>query len=368
LDIDRLPKHGSSPFCRYRGIPVHCGPKGLQGEVDRLYHNNGDGTFTDVSARAGIVQDKFYYGFTALWTDYNDDGWPDIFVANDSTPNFLYRNNRDGTFTETGLLTGVAVSEDGREQASMGADAGDFDGDGRTDLFVTNFSDDYYTLYHHEPDGTFADISRRAGIGTATWNYLGWGAGFFDYDNDGRLDIFCANGHIYPEVDSYDFGTRYRQRNQVLRNLGKGAFEDVHAGPALRIEKSSRGAAFGDYDNDGDTDVLIININDVPTLMQNRGGNRNHWIGFITEGTHTNRDGIGSRIQVKAGAKTWTSEVRSGGSYISQSDRRVLIGLGGLSKIDSVDIRWPDGESQRFENLTPGKYYLLKQGDTPVPR
>ncbi len=368
LDLQNLQKHGSAPICRYRGIAVHCGPKGLPGDVDRLYRNNGDGTFTDVSVKAGIARDNHFYGFTVLWTDYNDDGWPDIFVANDSTPNFLYRNNKDGTFTDVGLLTGVAVSEDGREQACMGADFGDFDGDGRLDLFVTNFSDDYYTLYRHEPGDSFRDISTASGIGTATWNYLGWGTGFLDYDNDGRLDIFCANGHIYPEVDSYDFGTRYRQRNQLLRNMGNGKFEDVQAGPALRIEKSSRGAAFGDYDNDGDTDILVVNINDVPTLMQNSGGNRNHWIGFLTEGTRGNRSGIGARIRAKIGTQIWTGEVRSGGSYISQNDRRILFGLGGASRIESLDIRWPDGETQQFENLVVDKYYLLKQGNPPVPR
>ena len=369
LDLKKLPQHGSTPFCRYRGIPVHCGPKGFEGETDHLYRNNGKGGFTDVSVKAGISQEKRHYGFTAIWTDYDDDGWPDIFVANDSTPNLLFRNNGNGTFAEVALAAGVAVSEDGREQAGMGTDAGDFNGDGRLDIFVTNFSDDYDTLYQHEPQGTFSDISTRAGIGTATWNNLGWGTGFLDYDNDGLLDIFCATGHIYPEVDNYAFGTRYRQRNQILRNLGNGTFRDMegNAGSGLLLEKSSRGAALGDYDNDGDTDILIVNINDTPTLLENRGGDRFSWIGFLTEGTRSNRSGIGSRIRVRAGARLWTGEVRSGGSYISQNDRRVRFGLGSVEKVDSVEIRWPDGQVQRFENLPARRYYLLKQDTPPSP-
>lgn len=369
LDLNRLPKHGSSPYCRYRGIPVHCGPKGLEGETNRLYHNNGNGTFTDVSSKAGISQDKRYYGFSAIWTDYDDDGRPDVFVANDSTPNLLFRNKGDGTFSEVALATGVAVSEDGREQAGMGADVGDYDGDGRLDIFVTNFSDDYDTLYRQDPAGVFSDISTRAGIGTATWNQLAWGTGFLDYDNDGLVDIFCANGHIYPEVDKYDFGTRYRQRSLILRNLGNGTFRALQekGGPGLLVEKSSRGAALGDYDNDGDTDILIVNINDTPTLLENRGGDSLSWIGFLTQGTRSNRSGIGSRIRVRAGPRLWTNEVRSGGSYISQHDRRVRFGLGKAEKIDSLEIRWPDGQVQQFENLAAKKYYLLQQGNPPVP-
>jgi hypothetical protein len=367
VDMKNLPEHGSAVYCRYRSIPVHCGPKGLPGETGRLYHNNGNGTFTDVSARAGIVADRRFYGFTVIWTDYNEDGRPDIFVANDSTPNLLYRNNGDGTFTDVALEAGVAVSEDGREQASMGADFGDYDGDGRLDLFVTNFSDDYSTLYHHEPNHTFTDVSTRAGIGTATWNYLKWGTAFLDFDNDGLPDLFSANGHIYPEVDGYSFGTRYRERSQVLRNLGGGRFEDLgaRAGPGLARAHSSRGAAFGDYDNDGDTDVLVVNLNEPPSLLENRGGNRRHWIGFLTEGARANRDGIGSRIRVRGGGRLWTGEVQSGGSYISQNDRRVRFGLGGLAAAEEVEVRWPGGQVQRFENLAADRYYLLTQGEAP---
>lgn len=368
LDLQKLPRYGAGPFCKYRGIPVHCGPKGLEGETGRLYRNNGDGSFTDVSLKAGILQERRFYGFTPVWTDFDDDGWPDLFVANDSTPNLLYRNNRDGKFTEVALQAGVAVSDDGREQACMGADVGDYDGDGLPDLFVTNFSDDYYTLYHHEADNRFIDVSTRSGIGTATWNYLGWGTGFLDYDNDGLLDIFCSNGHIYPEVDGYKFGTRYRQRNQLLRNLGSGKFRDLgrEAGTGLLVEKSSRGSACSDFDNDGDVDILIVNINDAPTLLENRGGNRKHWIGFLAEGKTSNRSALGARVRVRAGSRLWIAEVRSGGSYISQNDRRVHFGLGNAANVDSVEIRWPDGTVEELGGLASDRYYLLRPGEQAV--
>jgi hypothetical protein len=370
LDLDRLPEHGSLPHCRYRGIPVHCGPKGLPAETGRLYRNTGSGRFADVTVQAGLITERVFYGFTPIWTDYDDDGLQDLFVANDSTPNLLYRNTGKGTFAEEGLASGLAVSEDGREQACMGADVGDMNNDGLPDVFVTNFSDDYSTLYRHDPGHSFSDISTRAGIGVATWNFLGWGTAFVDYDNDGLLDIFSANGHIYPEVDQYSFGTRYRQRNQILRNMGAAKFEDMKgkAGPGLEAEKSSRGSAVGDFDNDGDADILVVNINDTPDLLENRGGNRNSWIGFLTEGTVSNRSGIGSRIVVRSRDRRWTGEVRSGGSYISQNDRRVRFGLGGLEAVDSVEIRWPDGTLQKFGKTAARAYYLVRQGTPALKR
>ena len=369
LDLDRLPEHGSTPLCRYRGIPVHCGPKGLPAETGRLYRNNGNLTFSDVSARAGILQDKRYYGFMPVWVDYDVDGWPDLFVANDSTPNLLYHNSHNGTFREVGLETGAAVSEDGREQASMGADFGDVDRDGRQDLIVTNFSDDYDTLYRNGPGDVFSDISTRAGIGTATWNSLGWGTGFLDYDNDGLLDIFCANGHIYPEVDQYQFGTRYRQPKTLLKNLGNLKFQDVArtTGSGLVVEKSSRGSALGDYDNDGDTDILVVNINDRPSLFENRGGNRASWIGFLTEGVRCNRNGLGARLEIRFGPRRSMAEVRSASGYLSQNDRRVLFGLRDATAADSLELHWPDGQVERFDNLPARRYYRLRQGEAPRP-
>jgi enediyne biosynthesis protein E4 len=357
-----IPKRGASSSCKYLGIDVMCGPRDLVGEPDTLYRNNGDGTFTDVTRSAGIV-DPGHYGFGVLFSDLDDDGWPDIFVANDSVPNLLFRNNRNGTFSEIGLPSGLALSVDGKAQASMGADAADYDGDGRLDVFVTNFSQDYNTLYQNSAEGLFSDVSHQAGVVTPALPYLGWGTGFADFDNDGLLDIFVANGHVYPEIDRSGRGTKYLQRKQLFKNQGKGRFSDVSedVGGGLLIEKSSRGAAFGDVDNDGDVDVLVINMNDRPTLLRNDTQSSNNWITLKIEGTR-NRDAIGARVWLEDGGSLQVAEVRSGGSYLSHNDMRVHFGLGRRTGVPPVKVRWPDGTVERFEGLRPNGSHVIRQG------
>jgi len=358
-----IPKRGASPNCKYMGIDVMCGPRDLPGEPDVLYRNNGDGTFTDVTRAAGIT-DPGHYGFGVVFSDLDDDGWPDIFVANDSVPNLLFRNNRNGTFSEVGLPSGVALSADGKAQASMGADAADYDGDGRLDLFVTNFSQDYNTLYRNGADGFFSDVSHQAGVVPPSLAYLGWGTGFADFDNDGLLDLFVANGHVYPEIDGSGRGTKYLQRKQLFRNQGSGRFRDVsdQVGGGLLLEKSSRGAALGDLDNDGDIDVVVINMNDRPTLLRNDTAGGNHWIALRLIGSTHNRDAIGARVWLEDEGARQVAEVRSGGSYLSHNDMRLHFGLGQRTKVPILKVRWPDGAVERFEGLAPNAIHAIRQG------
>jgi predicted nucleotidyltransferase len=360
FDPKTTPRRGS-PGCKFLNLMVACGPLPLAGEPDRLYRNRGDGSFTDVTKQAGVTEPG-YYGFTALFSDLDDDGWPDIYVANDSTPSLFFRNRRDGTFVEQGLKAGVAVSADGREQAGMGADIADYDGDGLLDIVKTNFSQDYTSLYRNQGKGLFVDTSFRSGLAATLGPYLGWGVGFVDADNDGLLDLFIANGHIYPDVARTGTST-YRQRNQVFRQLTRGRFkhatEDV-GGPLL-LEKSSRGAAFGDFDNDGDIDVLVSVLDDRPTLLRNdtAGG---HWITIRLEGTTSNRSAIGAKVTIEAGGRKLVAEVRSGGSYVSHNDTRVHFGLGEAGSVDSVSIRWPTGKVQSVRTLAADQFYVAREG------
>ncbi len=285
-------------------------------------------------------------------------------MANDSTPNFLFLNNRDGTFSEAAYMAGLALSEDGLKQASMGVDAGDFNNDGAFDLMVTNFSHDTNNLYRNSEAGFFSDVNQRVGLGERSWLSLGWGTGFVDFDNDGFVDLFIVNGHVYPEIGEFGMGTNFGQQNQIYRNIGDGNFEEATSdmGSGLLLEKSSRGAAFDDYDNDGDMDIAVINLNDRPTLLRNDGGNRNHWLKLRLIGRESNRDAIGARVTVRVGDHVQVAEVRSGASYLSHNDMRLNFGLGRATTVDDLKIRWPDGAIETFEGLAADQILIVIQG------
>jgi hypothetical protein len=355
---------GAGPNCLSRGVAVFCGPRGMPAAQSHLYRNQGNGKFADVSAAAGIMKASDCYGLGVLTGDFENRGWPDIYVACDSTPSLWFRNNGNGTFVERGVEAGIAYDEDGREQAGMGVSAGDYDADGWLDIFKTNFEDDVPDLYHNEGDGTFTFRTFDAKLGF-NLKYLGWGGGFFDYDNDGWLDIFIANGHVYPELENHNHPeVAFRQRNLLYHNSGNGRFEDVTsiAGPGLDLRRSGRGVAFGDLNNDGRIDILINNQNDPPTLLHNESENPNHWISVRTVGTKSNRDGIGARVTLFAGGRRQMQEVRSGGSYLSQSDLRVHFGLGGAATIDWIEVRWPSGVVDKIDNASADRLLTVEEG------
>lgn len=366
-DFRLLPQPGSGQFCQYKGIPMACGPRGLKTGRNFLYRNNGDGTFSDVSEKAGILVPGNHYGLGVVTLDYDNDGWEDLYVACDSAPSILYHNNRDGTFTDLALMAGVALSGDGEAQAGMGVTAGDYDEDGFLDLAKTNFSDDTPNLYHNNRDGTFTELTFESGIGNHP-NYLGWGIGFIDYDNDGWPDLFMANGHLSPEIDSYHIDTTYAQSKVLYHNVPAPAsgrrFMDVSGstGPGIEMVSSSRGVAFADYDNDGDIDVAISNMNGEAYLLENKGGNRNHWIEIQTIGTKSNRDGIGARVEVRAGSQSQIDEVRSGGSYFSQNDLRLHFGLGRHTIIDEITVRWPSGLVDHWRDIPADCLMTAEEG------
>jgi enediyne biosynthesis protein E4 len=348
--------HGDT--CKWRGVPVMCGPRGLKGAKNTLYRNRGDGTFEDVSEKAGVDSGD-HYGFTPLVLDYDNDGWPDLYVANDSTASLLYHNNRNGTFTELGSLAGVAYNEDGREQSGMGTDAADYDGDGFLDLVKTNFEQDTATLYHNHKDGTFDDVTFHSGLGVNT-SFVGWGTGFLDFDNDGWPDIFMANGHVYPEVDKALGDTSYKQRKILYHNRGNSTFEDVsiRSGEGIQLKRVSRGVAFGDIFNTGQTDILICNMNETPTLLRNRMQYKRQAITIQLVGKEPNTFAVGARVTVQAKSLHMMNEVRSGGSYLSQNDLRLRFGLGDADKADRVMVRWPDGSEDVLTDL-PGDHLVV---------
>ena len=368
IDFDIYhPPSPRQPQCQYRGTTIGaCGPRGLKGAPDKLFRNNGDGTFTDVTAAAGVTDQGLRYGFSVAFEDFNGDEWPDIFVANDSTPNYLYLNQGDGTFEEVAVMVGVAYNQEGLEQSDMGIAVGDVDNDGWTDLFVTTFSDDNYTLFHNDGEALFTDISYPSGLGEPTIPFLGWATFFLDYNNDGWKDLFCVNGHLYPEVDELFPDMSYRQPSQLFANTGNGRFREVSAEVGLRSLplRSGRGAAVGDYDNDGDPDICIVNIDDRPTLLRNDGGNQGHWLQIKTVGTVSNRDGIGARVKVVAGSKTQYDRVRTGGSYLSTSDIRLRFGLGDQGKADLVEIHWPSGNVDRITDVPANQLLVVQEGKT----
>ncbi len=337
--------------CQYRGVNVFCGPMGFLGETDHLFHNNGDGTFTDVSVKAGVADREGRFGFASVFADLDDDGWLDLVVANDSTPNYLYRNRHDGAFEDVSYLSGFAVNEEGRAQASMGIGVGDYNRDGRLDLFITTFSDDYKTLYRNDGGANFTDVSFRAGLGSPTIPFLAWGAGFLDFDNDGLLDVFIANGHVYPIADRTEWGTTWAERPQLFRNLNGSKFQEVPpaTGSGLAVVIPARGAAFGDLFNDGHIDVVLNNIDAPPTLLRNVVKNGNHWLALkLVGGPKSPRDAIGAKVFLTAGGIRQRADVFSGGSYASSSDPRVHFGLGAATKIEKLEIHWPSGAVEEF--------------------
>jgi len=358
FDVNNLPEFGKGRTCQFKGIPVQCGPRGLKGAGDTLYHNDGDGTFTDVSRKAGVSDPDGYYGLGVIASDFDGDGRVDIYVANDSTPNFLYHNNGDGTFKDIGFSSGTAVNENGSEQGSMGVTLGDYDHDGRLDLFITNFDDDYNTLYHDDGKGSFTDVSYAANVAAVSLPYVGWGTKFFDYDNDGWVDLLVVNGHVYPQLPTY------RQRNFVHHNNRDGTFEEVGAqlGAAFAEKRTGRGAAFGDIDNDGDVDVVINNLDGSPQVLRNDGGNANNSILIKTIGVKSNRNGIGARVKVVAGDLTQIDEVHSGDSYLSQSDLRLPFGLEKRTKIDLIEVHWPSGTVDKINGVGTNKILTIKEG------
>jgi hypothetical protein len=362
LDLKTAPLPETGP-CLYKGLTVACGPPGLAGGVNSLYHNNGDGSFSDVSVKAGVTKTNGTYGLGVLVADFDDDGWPDVYVANDSAPAALYHNNRDGTFTDVGVESGCALSVDGKPQAGMGVTAGDYDRDGRLDIFKTNFAGDTSTLYHNAGKGVFDDVTFPAGLGLNT-RWLGWGCGFVDVDNDGWPDIFLVNGHVYPEVERLTTEAGYAQRKVLYHNLGNGRFEDISdkVGGAVTQPTSARGCAFGDYDNDGDVDILINPVNAYPELLRADSNTKNNWLTVKLVGVKSNRDGIGARVRCVTADGSQTDEARSGGSYYSQSDLRVHFGLGKNQTVKALEIRWPSGQVDTLNDLPVNRIITVKEG------
>ncbi|MFN9296582.1 MAG: CRTAC1 family protein [Acidobacteriota bacterium] len=353
--------------CEYRGLKVNaCGPLGYAGAPDSLYRNNGDGTFSNVTTSAGVADKKLLFGFQAVFEDFDNDGWPDLFVANDSHPNLLYKNNRDGTFTELGVPAGVAYNADGKEMSSMGVAVGDYNHDGNTDLFITTFANDNYVLLQNEGAGLFTDVSFPAGVGEPTIPYLGWASFFLDYDNDGFLDLLCANGHVYPEVDGV-LRESYRQPLQLFQNLRNGRFRDVSRDTGLTAfaKQSARGGSFADIDNDGDLDFVVSNIDSLPTLAENRGGNQQNWLRIVLQGQTCNRMAVGAKVKVTTPNTVSYNRLRAGESYLSSADPRLHFGLGKESTV-TVEVQWPGGKTEVIPNLPANQTVFIRQGQGKV--
>jgi enediyne biosynthesis protein E4 len=356
---------GTNPYCMFKGLAVNCGPRGLIGETSTLYHNNGDGTFTDVSIRAGVSKHGGSYGLGVLVADFDNDGWPDIYMASDTTASLLFMNNHDGTFREEGLMRGVAFSETGMGQAGMGVDATDYDHDGRLDIVKTNFSDEGVDLFHNDGDAAFTNVSRASGLGNET-HFVSWGCGFFDPDNDGWTDLLYVSGHVYPELERIHANTDYKEPRALYRNRRNGEFEEVSqlVGAAITTPSTGRGCAFGDFNNDGCVDVVINNQNAKASLLKVSRQNSNHWINIKLIGARSNRSAIGARLKCVAGSLTQIAEVRSGGSYLSQNDLRVAFGLGEKVLVDLLEIIWPSGAVDRLHNLAADQFIRIQEGGT----
>jgi hypothetical protein len=364
LDLAVTPRPGEDPACVWKGMPVMCGPRGLPPGSDLLYRNRGDGTFEDVSRSSGILSAGPAYSITSVSADFDGDGWPDIFVAVDSRPSLFFVNRRDGTFEETGMIAGCAYSESGTEQAGMGVGVGDFNGDGWLDIFKTNFQYDNCNLYQNLGDGTFRDVSVLAGLGGAS-QYVNWGAGFTDFDNDGWTDILYVTGHVYPGAQASELQIPMATPRIALWNRGNGRFEDVSSqlGPGITQRFASRGCAFGDYDNDGDEDVVVLNMNDRPSLLRNDNRTGHHWVILKLVGTRSNRSAVGARVTVIAGGRQQVREVMSGGSVMSMNDLRLHFGLGTISRIDGGVVRWPSGQEQKLEGFDADRIVMVREPD-----
>lgn len=368
FDLNHLPQFGIGVTCRFRGIPVQCGPRGMKGLGDGLYHNNGDGTFTDVSKVAGVDDPRGYYGLGVIWSDFDDDGRPDLFVADDSTPNYLYRNIGKGHFEDISYMSGTAVSKDGGEMAGMGVAVCDYNHTGRFSIHVTNFEDQSNSLYRNDGQMNFTDVANVASIEQITVPYMGWGTGCVDFNNDGWADLLVVNGHVYPQVDSLQNGSKYRQRKLVFENQKNGTFRDVSdaVGAAVTIPQPSRGAAFGDLFNDGRIDAVVENIDGSPMILKNEDASHNHWVSVQLLGTNSNRLALGAKVRIVAGGEPQIEEVRSGGSYLSQNDLRVHFGVGSAKKVDRMEIRWPSGSTQIFQDLRCDHFYVAKEGEKNI--
>ena len=365
IDLANLPQFGRDKTCEYRGIAVQCGPRGLPGESDVLLRNEGNWTFTDVSTHAGVSDPRGYFGLGAAWFDYNADGWPDLYVANDATPNFLYVNQKDGTFKEMAFPMGLAVSEDGSEQGSMGIAVGDYDNSGRWSLFVTNFAEEYNNLFRNEGNH-FTDVAFKSKTAASSLPYVGWGTELVDLDNDGWQDIIVGNGHVYPQLDKARLGASagYRQRRLLYRNAGDGTFEEIAGlvGPVLTTERVSRGIASGDLDNDGRVDVVIADLDGSPQVLRNESVDIGNWLTVRLKGAGTNTTAVGAEVTVRTGELVQRRLVQSGSSYISQQDSRRHFGLGRATHADAVEVRWPGGGTSAAQTVKANQVIELRQG------
>ena len=367
VDLNHLPEPGSDQHnCRYKGLLVQCGPRGMEGETDFLFHNRGDGTFEDVSKKAGVSDPNKRFGLGVVWGDYDNDGWPDLYVANDAGPNYLYHNRHDGTFEETGLISGVALSGEGQELGSMGVDFGDFDHNGLLDITVTNFAEQEDDLYSNQGPGQgFVELGWSSKMGQPVYPYVKWGTGFVDFDNDGWPDVFVASGHVYPQVDTIvNNSAGYRQPMFLFRNKGDRTFEDITSATGLASLPlaSRRGAAFGDIRNDGNMDILLLNVGEPPSLLVQDTPSPMHRVLFRLVGTKSNRAAIGARVTITSGDMTQFDEVRGGGSYLSQNDLRLHFGLGEAKIMTTVKIRWPNGNTETLSNIAADAIYTITEG------
>jgi hypothetical protein len=364
LNLNDLPTFGSRVTCKYHAISVQCGPRGLKGSPDNLYRNNRNGTFTDVSRQAGVDDAQGLYGLTAVWHDFNADGRLDLFVDNDGEPNYLYRNDGNGRFTDIAYNAGVAVDQDGNAQANMGTALGDYNHTGRFSIAITHFNEQYTALYRNDGNMNFTDVSYASGIAQSTTSYVGWGDEFIDFDNDGWDDFFMVNGHVYPQVDSIGMDSKFREPKLLFQNLRNGKFKDIskQVGPAIQQPQVSRGAAMGDLFNNGKLDLVIENLEGAPMILAPQGGPANHWISLQLEGTKSNQLALNARVIATAGELVQTREVLSGGSYLSQNDLRIHFGLGSHGRADKIEILWPDGTKQTFTNVSADRFYRVTEG------